>query len=225
MASKGLYKTAFSSTGLSKEQENFRWKREEDEYLMQLGMMPLIQRDPNAAMGYEAQQSPEGYGLMIDPFTDSGNLGQYAFNPDRENEGIRRGQLSIRTSQPTTDWGETLVHELGHAGSRNLQTESSAYDSFLSGAEEERQRFMDYILHPETSALHRDAKRVLEPKYGDRLDEQAEVYRRMLIESTPKPYKEDADPKPPRPRPKPQGNEKSATPKKKKKRYLVDFLK
>lgn len=216
MASKGLYSTAFSDPGgmMDEYRTNRHWKREEDNYLQQMGILPKIMEDPHARLGYQAQQDPEMLTLRMDPFPEGQNLGNYSFYPDPQAEGLKAGKLSLKPDQGTVDWGESLLHELGHAGSRNMRTEDQAYDYFVSGAEEERQRFVDYILNPPTSVLHQDAKRLLRAKYGEDLDKEAAAFREMIFGS-------DEEVAAPIPKPKPQ---KKAGAKKKKK-YLLDFLK
>jgi len=172
----GLYKTAFSNEGMSPKATNRHWKREQDDYLIKLGAMDKIKRDPTASLGYAVRRDPEMMTLRMGSNTPEGLMGVYttyegkseanSFKPD--------GELDVSVDMKPSDYGETIAHELGHVGSRNILSDKEFSKNARSGEEEKRQRLVDYMIHPLGSQIRRDAIWVLRKEYGI-MDIEAEI--------------------------------------------------
>jgi len=172
----GLYKSAFSNEGMSPHATNRRWKREEDDHLIKLGAMDKIKKDPMASLGYSVRQDPEMLTLNMGGTPPDGLLGAYSIQPRNTPANVLRtdGELDVAVNQKPSDYGETVVHELGHVGSRNSQTDVEYARDARSGEEEKRQRLVDYMIHPLGSQIRRDAIWVLRKEYGI-MDIEAEI--------------------------------------------------
>lgn len=126
------------------------WKREEDQYLTQIGAMHYIKKDPTAHLGYLMQQSADGSGLVLSGSSPPGYYGRFIYPDDPGSLGL----VEASVSYSPTEYGETLSHELGHAG----QYYSVGRAPLDGEWEETRQRFVDYVMYPSTSNTHRQAK-------------------------------------------------------------------
>jgi hypothetical protein len=208
--------------------EDIHWKREQDEYFGQIGAMPKIKQDPMARLGYEVRSDNPYRVVNMDSVMDRMPFeyyGLYNFRPDPDNLDSREprsnGTVSVDTGLPPDRYAKTTVHELGHVGSRNSQSDREYIAGVQSGEEEKRRRFRDYLMWPPGHPGHEDAKRHLQTTYNmpDDYDEKAKEFGREvgLIESTDKDKKKKKKSPPPKPRPKPEQS-------KKKKKTLIDFF-
>lgn len=164
-----LYKKAFSSEGMTPRQTNAHWKREQDNYLSQIGALDLIQKDPMASLGYQIRSANPNMTLDmggdVDP-TKFRGLYQY---PNRagymDYTGPRfNGTLNVDVGLPPQLYGSIIAHELGHVGSRNSKTDQEMVGK---GAEEEkRQRIMDVANNPPGSQARMEAIYYLNQQYG-----------------------------------------------------------
>jgi hypothetical protein len=125
------------------------WKREEDNYLTQIGAMYYINKDPNAQVGYQMQQSRDGSGLIMSGDPSKDNYGEFYF-PDRPGE---IGLMKVGVNDDPTNYGHTITHELGHAG----QYYRTGHIPKDKGKEEQRQRFTDFAMYPTGSRAGDDA--------------------------------------------------------------------
>ena len=125
------------------------WKREEDNYLTQIGAMHYIQKDPNAQVGYAMQQSADGSGLLMSGDPTKENYGEFYY-PTRQGH---QGSMRVGVNDEAENYGRTIVHELGHAG-QYYRTGKIPPDR---DAEELRQRFVDFAMYPTGSRAGDDA--------------------------------------------------------------------
>lgn len=163
---KGLYA---NSSGMTEDQTNGHWKREQDNYLSNIGAMELIKRDPMASLGYKIR-SDNPYrtlemGSGVDPQADK-MYGLYQFNPESgSNTGPRYdGTLDVSVNNSPDGYGQTLAHELGHVGSRNSQTDQQITSH--ASEEERRQRITDLANGGDVSTMGWEARNYLIGKYG-----------------------------------------------------------
>lgn len=193
----GLYKTAFANPGMDEDKTNAHWKREQDNYLTQIGAMELIKRDPMARLGYDIRSANPNKTLEMGGDVDESRYyGLYKFMPSRVPANIKRldGSLDVSVTLPPQHYGATIAHELGHVGSRNSQTDDQINSD--PAYEEYRQRLVDYVNNPPGSQMNRDALWFLWNRFGlnsmDKVEAAAEEVRgQMGLKVPPK-----ADPKP-----------------------------
>lgn len=164
-----LYKKAFSNPGMTPRQTNAHWKREQDNYLSQIGAMDLIKKDPMASLGYKIRSANPNMTLeMGGNLDDSKFRGLYQF-PNRAEydnyEGPRfDGTLDVAVGLDPQHYGATIAHELGHVGSRNSQTDESIRSTAKD--EEKRQRLVDIANNPPSSKARMEAIWFLNQQYG-----------------------------------------------------------
>lgn len=166
-SSSGLYKTAFANPGMDEDKTNSHWKREQDNYLSQIGAMDLIKRDPMARLGYDIRSANPNKTLDMGSNVDETKYyGLYKFQPDYTDEDVKRldGSLDVTVTLPPQHYGATVAHELGHVGSRNSQTDSEINSD--PAGEEMRQRLVDYVNNPPGSQMQRDALWFLWNQFG-----------------------------------------------------------
>jgi hypothetical protein len=211
--------------------EDIHWKREQDEYLREIGAWDKLQRDPMASLGYKVR-SNNPYNVISmgsDPdradFSYYGLYRSYPTAPPDERGYRSDGTLDVITDLPPERYAKTTVHELGHVGSRNSVSEDEYGMRVATGAEERERRYADLLLWPPGHPGHEDAKQKLEFLYkGDDYMPDVMAYADRVgldYKSADRPKadkkKPKADPKPPQPSPKP--------PKTKKKKTLIDYFK
>jgi len=165
----GLYKKPSPTGGMTEDQTNGHWKREQDNYLSQIGAMELIKRDPMASLGYKIR-SDNPYrtlemGSGVDPVTDK-MYGLYQFTPEGGNYTGPRydGTLDVSVNNAPDGYGQTLAHELGHVGSRNSQTDTQINSN--AAEEERRQRITDLANAGDVSKMGWEARNYLMAQYG-----------------------------------------------------------
>jgi hypothetical protein len=189
----GLYKTAFSNPGMDEDKTNAHWKREQDNYLTQIGAMELIKRDPMAQLGYDIRSANENQTLDMGSNIDEKKFyGLYKFAPSRVPADIKRldGSMDVSVTLSPQHYGATIAHELGHVGSRNSQTDEEINSD--PAYEEYRQRLVDYVNNPEGSQMQRDALWFLWNQFGldsmDKVEAAADKVRiEMGLKAPPKP--------------------------------------
>ena len=163
-----LYKKAFSNEGMTKRQTNGHWKREQDNYLSQIGAMDLIKKDPMASLGYKIRSANPEMTLEMGGDTQPGFNGLYQFVTPPGTEGYTgprfNGSLDVTPGMNPREYGATIAHELGHVGSRNSQSDSSIKSDV--DEEERRQRMMDYVNNPPGSEMKRNAMWFLTQQFG-----------------------------------------------------------
>ena len=161
----GLYNTPL----MDENKTNGHWKREQDNYLSNIGAMSLIKRDPMASLGYKIR-SDNPYrtlemGSGVDPVADK-MYGLYQFKPEGGSSTGPRwdGTLDVSVNNSPEGYGQTIAHELGHVGSRNSQTDeqitANAYE------EERRQRITDLANDGDVSVMGWEARNYLMAEYG-----------------------------------------------------------
>lgn len=175
-----LYRTAFSSRDMTPRETNGHWKREQDNYLSQIGAMDLIKKDPMASKGYKIRSANPNRTLEMGGDTAEGFNGLYNFTTPSGSEdytGPRfNGSLDVAVGLPPRQYGATIAHELGHVGSRNSQSDRSIKSDV--NEEERRQRMMDYVNNPPGSEAQQDALWFLSQHFGmsfDDIDAEAAV--------------------------------------------------
>lgn len=177
----GIYDTA--SPLMDEARTNAHWKREQDNYLSQIGAMHLIKKDPMASLGYKIRSANPNRTLEMGGNLDKEQFyGLYRFNPGQSGgldySGPRfDGTLDVAVGLNPNHYGQTLAHELGHVGSRNSQRDRDIY----APQEEMRQRLTDYINNPPGSRMYEDALYFLTNDFGldtpDKLEAAADVVR------------------------------------------------
>jgi hypothetical protein len=204
----GLYNTAL----MDEDKTNAHWKREQDNYLSQIGAMDLIKKDPMARLGYDIRSANENKTLDMGSNIDAAKYyGLYKFMPSRVPADIKRrdGTMDVTVELPPQHYGATIAHELGHVGSRNSQTDDEINSDPMG--EERRQRLVDYVNNPPGSQMSRDALWFLWNQFGldsmDKVEAAADEVRASL----------GTKPMPSKPAPKP-AEKKQAPAKKKKKK-------
>lgn len=213
---------------------NRHWKREQDNYLTQIGAMEKIKQDPMASLGYKVRSDPEMLTLNMGANPGDVNYGLYKFFNSPEKLYSRKprsdGSLDVQVGLSPDRYAKTTVHELGHAGSRNSGTDFDYSARVASGDEELNRRYADYLLWPPGHPGHEDAKAHLINTFKiEDYDEQAKAYGRKVgiiseadrtaeSDRTLKSEKADKEPskKSPKPVPKPA--------RKKKKKTLIDYF-
>lgn len=192
----GLYKAAFGNAGMAPSQTNAHWKREQDNYLSQIGAMDLIKKDPMAQLGYDIRSANENKTLDMGSNIDAAKYyGLYKFMPSRVPADIKRldGTMDVSVELPPQLYGATTAHELGHVGSRNSQTDDELNSDPMG--EERRQRLVDYVNNPPGSQMSRDALWFLWNQFGldsmDKIEAAADEVRASLgtkaLPAKPKP--------------------------------------
>ena len=189
----GIYDTA--SPIMNEARTNAHWKREQDNYLSQIGAMDLIKRDPMASLGYKVRSANPNLtlemGSNIDP---TQYYGLYQFQPGSHGgpdySGPRfDGTLDVAVGLSPQHYGATVAHELGHVGSRNSQSDGK----LNADKEEMRQRLVDYINNPPGSKMSQDAIWYLMNNYGldsyDKIEAAAAPLRKQLGLEKKKPKK------------------------------------
>lgn len=181
----GLYKTAFSNEGMTPDQTNAHWKREQDNYLSQIGAMDLIKKDPMASLGYKIRSANPNKTLdMGSNIDETQYYGLYKFHPYMSNSVEPRydGTLDVTVTLPPQHYGATVAHELGHVGSRNMQSDPQVTSN--PTAEEKRQRLVDYVNNPPGSQMQQDALWFLWNQFGldsfDKIEKEADKVRTEL---------------------------------------------
>lgn len=174
----GLY----DNPGMTTAQTNAHWKREQDNYLSQIGAMHLIKKDPMASLGYKIRSANPNLTLEMGGNLDKEQFyGLYKYTPKAEFMDYRGprfdGSLDVAVGLNPNHYGQVLAHELGHVGSRN-----SGSDFEISPPEEERrQRLVDYVNNPPGSPMYEDALYFLTNDYGlntvDKLEAAADEVR------------------------------------------------
>lgn len=180
----GLY----DNPGMTQAQTNAHWKREQDNYLIQIGAMDLIKKDPMAALGYKIRSANPDRTLQMGGNADESKYyGLYKFNQGSHGgldyAGPRfDGTLDVSVGLPPQHYGATIAHELGHVGSRNSQTDRKI--SSNPNNEELRQRLVDYVNNPPGSTMSRDAVWFLATQFGldsyDKIEKAAAPVREAL---------------------------------------------
>lgn len=181
----GIYKTAFSNPGMDEEKTNAHWKREQDNYLSQIGAMDLIKKDPMASLGYKIRSANPNRTLEMGSNIDENQYyGLYQFHPYMSDSVEPRydGTLDVTVTLPPQHYGATVAHELGHVGSRNMQSDPEVIAN--PDDEEKRQRLVDYINNPKGSQMHQDAVWFLVNHFGlssyDEIEREADKVRAQL---------------------------------------------
>lgn len=196
----GLYDTA--APLMDEARTNAHWKREQDNYLTQIGAMELIKRDPMASLGYKIRSANPNRTLEMGGNIDEKKYyGLYKFTPKSSYmhyKGPRfDGAMDVSVTLPPQHYGATIAHELGHVGSRNSQSDAEINSDPMG--EEMRQRLVDYVNNPPDSQAHKDALWFLSNQFGfssmeevnaaaDRM--RAEMGLEVTPKSTPKVDKE-----------------------------------
>ena len=163
----GLYRTAFANDGMTPDQTNGHWKREQDNYLSQIGAMDLIRKDPMASLGYRIRSANPNktldMGSDIDP---TKAYGLYQFRPNTEDRVLPRydGTLNVDVGLAPQHYGSVIAHELGHVGSRNSQSDPEVISD--PAGEEIRQRFIDIANNPPGSRMRMEGIQILMENYG-----------------------------------------------------------
>lgn len=163
----GLYKSAFSNPGMGVNETNGHWKREQDNYLSQIGAMELIKRDPNAKLGYDIRSDNPDRTLRMGSNIDPAKFyGLYQFRPNSEQMVKPRydGTMDVSVELPPGLYGSVTAHELGHVGSRNSQSDPQLMQD--PAGEEIRQRFVDIANNPPGSQMRKDGIAILMQNYG-----------------------------------------------------------
>ena len=159
----GLY----DNPGMTTAQTNGHWKREQDNYLSQIGAMEIIKRDPMASLGYKLRSANPNRTLEMGGSPPGDFYGLYEYYPGSHGGMDYRGprfdgELNVAVGLPQQRYAQTMAHELGHVGSRN-----SGSDFEISPPEEERrQRLVDYVNNPPGSPMYEDALYFLTNDYG-----------------------------------------------------------
>ncbi|CAB4169880.1 hypothetical protein UFOVP1087_38 [uncultured Caudovirales phage] len=161
----GLYNTPL----MDENKTNGHWKREQDNYLSNIGAMSLIKRDPMASLGYQIR-SENPYrtlemGSGVDPVID-GMHGLYQFRPKGGSDTGPRydGTLDVAVGNSPEGYAQTVAHELGHVGSRNSQTDEQLISN--ASEEERRQRITDLANGGDVSTMGWEARNYLMAEYG-----------------------------------------------------------
>ena len=161
----GLYNTPL----MDENKTNGHWKREQDNYLSNIGAMSLIKRDPMASLGYQIR-SENPYrtlemGSGVDPVTD-GMHGLYRFRPRGGSDTGPRydGTLDVAVGNSPEGYAQIVAHELGHVGSRNSQTDEQLISN--ASEEERRQRITDLANGGDVSTMGWEARNYLMAEYG-----------------------------------------------------------
>lgn len=182
----GLYNKPSLTGSMTEDRTNGHWKREQDNYLSNIGAMELIKRDPMAALGYKIR-SDNPYrtlemGSGVDPVDDQ-MYGLYQFNSRKDGYSGPRydGTLDVSVNNSPEGYGQTIAHELGHVGSRNYQTD----EQIMSNAsdEERRQRITDLANAGDVSVMGWEARNYLMAQYGmsvAQIDTEVEKRRKDL---------------------------------------------
>lgn len=183
----GIYDTA--APLMDEARTNAHWKREQDNYLAQIGALDLIKKDPMASLGYKIRSANPSLTLEMGGNPPSDYYGLYQFVPGKSGgidyKGPRfDGTLDVAVGLNPMHYGQTLAHELGHVGSRNSKS-----DRYMDASKEEmRQRLVDYVNNAPGSQMHRDAMWFLFNQYGmnlSEIEEAAEPIRKQLGVSKP----------------------------------------
>ncbi len=120
------------------------WRRDQDKYHTEIGLTEMLRREPIAQYG--AASISDRYGMIPQyPNTDRMEYGR--FDPNRGSVG----QLGVNldNARDPREYALTMAHELGHAGSMNLD-----FPSYANDFEEFRQRVVDAQNNPySTSAI------------------------------------------------------------------------
>ena len=165
----GLYDTP----GMTKRQTNGHWKREQDNYLSQIGAMDLIKKDPMASLGYKIRSANPEMTLEMGGDTQPGFNGLYQFTTPQGTDNYTgprfNGSLDVNVGMNPREYGATIAHELGHVGSRNSQSDASIKSDV--DEEERRQRMMDYVNNPPGSEMKRNAMWFLTQQFGMTLED------------------------------------------------------
>jgi hypothetical protein len=207
--------------------EDIHWKREQDEYLREIGAWDKIQKDPMASLGYKVRSQNPYNVINMGSEPDRAAFDYYGLyqyypnaNPPDENGYRGDGTLDVVTGLPPERYAKTTVHELGHVGSRNSMSDDDYSSRVTEGDEEVERRYADLLLWPPGHPGHEDAKRHLDRMYNgqDYMPDVMAYADRVGLDyrSAVKP-KAEKKAKPPKPRPKPKN-------KKKKKKTLVDYF-
>jgi hypothetical protein len=175
-----LYRRAFSNPGMTTRETNAHWKREQDNYLNQIGAMDLIKKDPMASLGYKIRSANPNMTLEMGSNLEGGYNGLYQFLTPKGSEDYKgprfNGTMDVAVGLSPRQYGATIAHELGHVGSRNSQSDRGIKSDV--NEEERRQRMMDYVNNPAGSEAHEDALWFLSQHFGmsfDDIDAEAEV--------------------------------------------------
>lgn len=163
----GLYDTA--APLMDEARTNAHWKREQDNYLTQIGAMELIKRDPMASLGYKIRSANPNRTLEMGGNIDEKKYyGLYKFTPKSSYMGYRGprfdGSMDVSVTLPPQHYGSTIAHELGHVGSRNSQSDAEINSDPMG--EEMRQRLVDYVNNPPGSQASKDAVWFLVNSFG-----------------------------------------------------------
>ena len=184
----GLYRTAL----MDEDKTNGHWKREQDNYLSQIGAMDLIRKDPMASLGYKIRSAnPQKTLEMGSNVDENQHYGLYKFNPYMSDSVQPRydGTMDVSVTLPPQHYGATVSHELGHVGSRNMQSDPEMIAS--PDDEERRQRLVDYVNNPPGSQMSRDAVWFLFNQFGldsfDKIESAADEVRVQMGLKTPPP--------------------------------------
>ena len=193
----GIYDTA--APLMDEARTNAHWKREQDNYLSQIGAMDLIKKDPMASLGYKIRSANPNRTLEMGGEPGGDFYGLYQYAPGKSGgldyTGPRfDGTLDVAVGLNPNHYGQVLSHELGHVGSRNSQSDGS-----LDAPHEElRQRLVDYVNNAPGSQMHRDAMWFLTTQYGMSLSEIDDAANsvRMQLGIKPKPKAASKEPAP-----------------------------
>jgi hypothetical protein len=141
-----------------------KWRREEDDYFRQIGLLDRLMKDPVAAYGADRMRSPPGGAINVggEPYagpTGVSNYGDYSFRPGQQDAG----ELNVKVGLPQDRYAGTMAHELGHVGSRWLNE-----GLYPTGPEDEemRQRVADLEQGNPDAPMTRDASYAIDKWFG-----------------------------------------------------------
>jgi hypothetical protein len=140
-----------------------KWRREEDDYFRQIGLLDRLMKDPVAAYGADRLRMPPGGAINMggSPGKTGAlqNYGDYTFYPGSEDPG----KLQVGVGLPQDRYAGVMAHELGHAGSRWLN--DGLYPDGPA-ADEMRQRVADLEMNTPDSPMGIDASKAIDRWYG-----------------------------------------------------------
>lgn len=141
-----------------------KWRREEDEYFRQIGLLDRLMKDPVAAYGADRMRSPPDGPINVGGETYKGptgvsNYGDYTFQPGQNDPG----EFNVKVGMPQDRYAGVMAHELGHVGSRWLNE-----GLYPTGPQDEemRQRVADLEQGHEGAPMTRDAAYAIDNWFG-----------------------------------------------------------
>lgn len=141
-----------------------KWRREEDEYFRQIGLLDRLMKDPVAAYGAERMREPNGGPINVggEPYkgpTGVSNYGDYTFRKTPDDPG----EFNVKVGMPQDRYAGVMAHELGHVGSRWLND-----GLYPSGPQDEemRQRVADLEQGHSGAPMTNDAAYAIDSWFG-----------------------------------------------------------